>query len=114
MRVGREIVHLAFFRALGKIVFLVAGNACNVEAFGITHPRLTIHIDHIVSSAFVVFLEHRHMQYIFPDEYLIGHFHHFHNAATGKGNDIVEGGHIHHKLILLQTGSYKTLFPVHI
>ena len=43
------------------------------------------------------------MHDVFADVDLLAHLHHFHDAALGKYDDIVQIRAIHHKLVLLES-----------
>ena len=58
VRVGGEIEHAAARFARCQVVFAVVRDRRHVEALDIARSSLAIAIDHIIYSAFVVFLKH--------------------------------------------------------
>ena len=80
----------AFFFSLGKIVFFIPGDTCYIKPFGKAYARFTIYINHIISSAFIIFLKYSNVNNVFTNKGFITYFYHFHYTSFGKCNDVVK------------------------
>src|SRR6185437_11588574 len=114
IRIHGEIMNLAFFIAFGKIVFLIAGNAGHIKSLRIADSFFTISINHVVRSAFIIFIKHGYMDDIFTNKNFIRYFNYFHLTRFRKDNDIIQITTIRNKLILFQTRPDKAFGAVYI
>ena len=97
-----------------KIVFAVAGYACDVEALDKIIALLSIAIHHVVSGAPVVALIYLHVHHVLAHENLIGHAHHLVFAIAMEHQNIVDIRAVAHELVFFQPRSDKSLTTVNV
>ena len=100
--VSRKVGDARARRALCDVVFPVAGAAGHKEPLHVEFAHLAVAVHHIINGTLVVFLEHRHMEHILADEYLVGHFGYLVFSVTIEDDDVVDVGAVAHKFILFQ------------
>ena len=112
--IGREINHLRAGSTQGQVVFAVARHGRHVETLHIVKALFAIAINHIIDSAFVVFLEHLQPNDAFAHKNLVGHLQHLIFSVAIENDHIVNIRTVAHKLILLQPRSDEAFLAIDI
>ena len=120
-----EVCHAAARGTVGDVVFLVAGNPCDIEAFHVDGAVLAIAIADVVDGALVVFLEDGNVDDLcltffgfrtfgLADKHLFCHAHYLVRSVAVEDDDIVDVRTVFHKFVLLQSGSHEAFGAIDI
>ena len=114
VRIGGEPHHLAARLSLRKVVFTVAGHACNGKSLHIHDAAASVLIEHIVDGARVVALKHIQVNHILTHIYLLAHLNHLKLTIFVENDDVVDVGAVAHKFVFLQSGADKAVGTVDV
>ena len=112
--IGTEIQDTRTFCPFGQIVFLVACNAANGEAFDEIGSHLPIAVNHVIDRPAVVAVEYIQVNDVFPDKHLFRNFDDLVDTGTVENDNIVDIRAVTHKLVFLQGSSDEAFRPVDI
>ena len=97
-----------------QVVFLAHRHCRHKETLDKCGTSLAITVYYIIYSALVVLLEHLHMQNVLAYKYLVGCTHHLVLTVFEEHYYVVDVGAVAHKLVLLKSGSDKSLLSIDV
>jgi hypothetical protein len=97
-----------------KRIFFFSGDTSNGRSFHHRIPCVSIQVNAIIDSSFIISLKDSYMQNVFTHKHLIRNFGNHINSVFPEGNNFVYIGTITNILVFLKSGSEETFLSVYI
>ena len=114
VRIGGKIDDLRAGIALRQVVFLVAGDTRDVEAFHVVRAFLAVPIDHVIDSPLIAALEDGYVLDIRTYKDFLGYLHYLVFAVLMEDDEVVNVGAIEQVLVFLEARADKAFLAVDI